>query len=103
MKFKTTEIVECPNVESWDFHKLTMGHLMHIARRNHLKPQFRIVNESKFHFEFISEMDDTMDQQNALIEIMEYLTQNNIDPGKVINRKMECDNVNQTLEILENV
>ena len=103
MKFKTTEIVECPNLKSWDFHKLTMGHLMDIARRNHLKPQFRIVNESKFHFEFISEMDDTMDQQNALIEIMEFLTKNNIDPGKVIDRKMECERLNQTLEILENV
>ena len=103
MKFKTTEIVECPNVQSWDFHKLSMCHLMDIAQRNHLKPQFRIVDESKFHFEFICEMDDTMDQQNALIKIMEYLTQNNIEPGKVINRTMEYDNVNQTLEILENV
>ena len=103
MKFKTTEIIECPNVQSWDFHKLTMGHLMDIASRNHLKPQFRIVNESKFHFEFISEMADTMDQQNAQIEIMEFLTENNIDPGKVINRKMECEKLNRTLEILENV
>jgi hypothetical protein len=48
-------------------------------------------------------MDDTMDQQNALIEIMEFLTKHNIDPGKVINRKMECEKLNQTLEILENV
>ena len=103
MKFKTTEIVKCPSLKSWAFHKKAMNQLMDIAKRNNLKPSFKIVNESKFQFQFIVEMDDTMDQQNALIEIMEFLTKNNIEPGKVIDRKMECEKLNRTLEILENV
>ena len=103
MKYKNTEVIECPDYQSWDLHKLCMYHMVELAEMNNLKIDLKILDEEKFRFQIVVEMDDLKDQKNALVDLMQFFRQNDIAPGKVISSKLECQKVNETLEILENV
>lgn len=103
MKYKEISIIECPDYQSWDLHKLCMYHMVDLAKMNNIKLELKILDEEKFRFQMIVEMDDLKDQKNAFVDLMVFFRQNDIAPGKVISSNMECQNVNQTLEILENV
>lgn len=103
MKYKDTQIIECPDYQTWDLHKLCMYHMVELAEMNNMKLELKILDEEKFRYQMIVEMDDLKDQKNALVDLMVFFRQNDIAPGKVISSNLECQNVNQTLEILENV
>ena len=103
MKYKTTEIVECPDYQSWDLHKLSMYHMVELAEMHNMKLELKILDEEKFRFQMIIEMDHLKDQKNAMVDLMQFFRNHDIAPGKVISSNMECQKINQTLEILENV
>ena len=103
MKFKNTEIIECPDYQSWDLHKLSMYHMVEIAERNNLELELKILDEENYRFQMIIYTDDLKDQKNAFVELMQFFKNHDIAPGEVISSNLECQKVNQTLEILENV
>jgi hypothetical protein len=103
MKYKNIEVIECPDYQSWDLHKLFMYHMVEIAERNNMKLELKILDEEKYRFQMIIYTDDLKDQKNAFVELMEFFRNHNIAPGEVISSNLECEKVNQTLEILENV
>ena len=103
MRFKDIQIIECPDYKSWDLHKLCMYHMVEIAERNNIKLDLIILDEEKYQFQMIVEMNDLKDQKNALVELMEFFRNHNIAPGEVISSNLEYEKLNKTLEILENV
>jgi len=63
----------------------------------------KILDEEKFRFQTIVEMNDLKDQKNWFVDLMQFFRNHDIAPGKVISLNLECQRINQTLEILENV
>ena len=103
MKYKDTQVIECPDYQSWDLHKLCMYHMVELAEMNNMKLELKILDEDKYRFQMILEMNDLKDQKNALVDLMQFFKNHDIAPGKVISSNLECEKLNRTLEILENV
>tara|TARA_R100000664_G_C2648146_1_gene70014 strand:+ start:237 stop:551 length:315 start_codon:yes stop_codon:yes gene_type:complete len=103
MKYKDTQIIECPNEESFKLHIKALGEMIHIAEKNHLRLNVKIWDKEKFQFEMIVGMNDRKDQKNAMVELIQYFTRAGIEPGKVISSDFVSKPIKQTLEILENV
>ena len=63
MKYKDVQIIECPDYQSWDLHKLCMYHMVELAEMNNMKLELKILDEDKYRFQMILEMNDLKDQK----------------------------------------
>ena len=102
-KFHEKQIVKCPSAKSFMDHITAWPTIIEIGKKHLCKMEWKIKSKKSRTFELIVSGESDQDQMNGIIAVMNYLHENDIEPGKVIT-KIDLDKdkkIDQCLVLLE--
>ena len=100
--FKETQILQCPNLKSFNDHISSLNKIKCIAKKHLLNIDWKVHQKKDLTFSLTVSGPSKTNQINGMVELFDFLLSNNIEPAIVI--KMDAkpnDPIQEVLEILE--
>ena len=102
MPFEETQILQCPNLKSFNDHISSLNEISRIAKKHLLNIDWKVHQEKDLTFSLTISGPSKTNQINSMVELFNFLLSNNIEPAIVIKiDEKPIDPIQKVLKILE--
>jgi mRNA-degrading endonuclease YafQ of YafQ-DinJ toxin-antitoxin module len=89
--YSETQIVQCPNQKSFDDHHEVWPDIIEIGKRHSCSLEWEIRSSQDLTYNLKFYLKSRLHQQNAMVEVMTFLAESNIEPCKIVDSDHNCE------------